>query len=60
MINHEISGVKRANSGLIGDPLVAWIDDPGTTDQDVQDEIGLNPWIENFGATKSEVPISSL
>ena len=51
---------KRANSGLIGDPLVAWIDYPGTTDQDVQDEIGLNPWIENFGATKSEVPISSL
>ena len=51
---------KRVNSDLMGDPLVAWIDDPGTTDQDVQDEIGLNPWIENFGATKSEVPTSSL
>lgn len=50
---------KRANSDLIGDPLMVWIDDPGTTDQDVQNEIGLNPWMATFDDGESKTQTSS-
>ena len=34
----------KLHGDSLGDPLIAWIDDPSTTDADVMEQIGPEPW----------------
>ena len=47
------SEFQKFYNPLYGDPLVAWFDDPNTTDEDMMEFLGPEPFLEHVDSASS-------